>query len=182
MADEGNPIIFECRLGGAAMAATAGFVVLGIPFAALFFAIIPWLSWKDHQTGGLVLIAMADFAIVGVVAVVYTMCPRRYELWPTCLIVRRRGGGAVVYDYATMLSAEERRPSPIQGAERTGANGGFFGFNGYFCGGGLKNFEAHATTDESAVVIRRRKGDPVVISPDDHEGFLRELAAKMKVD
>ena len=49
--------------------------------------------------------------------------------------------------------------------------------NGEYRGGPLRRFASYVTRTDRLVVIARRKGEPVVISPDDRQRFLDSLGS-----
>lgn len=167
---------FPCSLGGQAKGLTIAAIVLGIPFLAFFLVLLPYLT---RHTPGFAFALLIDALIGTIVLVLVGLTPRRYEIVQRGIVVRRRFGGRLSYPCDTIASVEVRRPSPLAGSVREGANGGLFGYNGYFSAKGIGTFEAHASTDETAVVLFRKKGDPVVLSPDDPERFAEELRARL---
>lgn len=171
---------FRCSLGGGAAGITVAGAVLLAPLALFFGAVLPWLLVADGKAKLLPLVALVDLLVLGLPILLWAMAPNRCELGTSCLRVYRRGGGSVEVPFAVVSAVEVRRPSPLRNAEREGGNGGFLGYTGWFRGEGLKVFEAMATTDEHAVVITRRSGSPLVISPDDPDDFVATLNGALR--
>ena len=63
----------------------------------------------------------------------------------------------------------------FRGAFHTGS-GGAFGIYGRFYSDFLPEFQAYVTRTGRLVMMRRKHDVPLVISPDDIEGFLRQIA------
>ncbi len=74
---------------------------------------------------------------------------------------------------AGLLEAEAR-PDAMRGSIRTFGNGGFYSVTGWYWSRGLKSYRAYVTDFKRTVVLRYRSRT-LVVSPDDPEGFVREL-------
>lgn len=151
----------------------------GAHFGAHFRA--PWDNRVKVITGGTIALAMALQLFVGgpagliVFAIVLAAAvfgPRGYSVVDDELLVHRLG-------WATRFrldpsSSAEWLPNATMGSLRTFGNGGLFGFVGWFRNEILGNYRAFAT-DGDRIVVVRSEGTPIVVTPEDPEGFVRAV-------
>ena len=67
-------------------------------------------------------------------------------------------------------------PKAMRGSLRTCGNGGFYSITGWYWSKSLRSYRAFVT-DLNRTVVLRYRNRTVVVSPDDPERFVRELAA-----
>lgn len=123
-------------------------------------------------------IAVAAVMLI-ILAVTYLFSPQAYAVEPGRLIVQRPGT-----DVTIPLNTIERIEvgggwAVFRGALRLIASGGAFGFYGNFWNNTLKGFTAYATRMDKVVVLYRKTGNPIVVSPDDPEAFVRAVRRGM---
>jgi hypothetical protein len=107
------------------------------------------------------------------------LAPRGYLLGPEGVTILRRRSNLTV-PLASIISAEaDEQGDVFRKGVRTGGMGGAFGFFGQFAKDGFGPYEAYATRRTGLVILRRAKGDPVVISPADPERFVEVLRQEM---
>jgi len=119
-------------------------------------------------------IALAALMLI-MLAVIYLFSPQAYVVEPGRLIVQRPGT-----DVTIPLNTIERIETGagwqvFRGALRLFASGGAFGFYGSFWNSTLKGFTAYATRMDRVVILYRKTGNPIVVSPDDGEAFVRAV-------
>ena len=140
-------------------------------------------AWRAQQTpSALALLTIAGLAVAAAVWGVWLYCPpRRYALDATNLRIVRMMRGDLKIPYHHIRSARRRHPHTIwRHTIRCGANGGVFGYVGWFTNSGLGDFHAYATRRDRAVSIELKKGDPVVVSPDEPKRFVRALRERIR--
>jgi len=123
-------------------------------------------------------IALAALMLI-ILAVIYLFSPQAYTIESGRLTVQRPGT-----DVTIPLNTVERVEvgggwQVFRGALRLFASGGPFGFYGNFWNSTLKGFTAYATRMDKVVVLYRKIGNPIVVSPDDAEGFVRAVRRGM---
>ncbi len=69
-----------------------------------------------------------------------------------------------------------RKVDDMRFAIRTFGNGGVFGYTGYFYKKGIGSMVWYCTQRTNYVLIETTKGKKIVITPDDADGFLRDIA------
>lgn len=98
-------------------------------------------------------------------AAAYLYSPVQYELTEEAFIIRRRLASVVV-KISDVASIDYLNPSFLQDMNRTGGNGGVFGFHGDFTVG-RDVYRLYLTQNRNIVLIITRTGEKLVISPDD---------------
>jgi len=108
-----------------------------------------------------------------ILAVGYLFSPQAYAVEPGNLIVQRPGTDVTI-PLAGIQRIEIVPGWPIfRGAIRLFASGGAFGFYGGFWNSTLKRFIAYATRMDKVIILYRTNGNPIVVSPDEPEEFVR---------
>jgi hypothetical protein len=105
--------------------------------------------------------------------------PLGYRLTPTALVVRRWGPKVTI----PLAEIREARRIKLTKVLRTCGVGGFFGGWGQFStddrSNGFGNFTAYLTRNDTEVAIYRKKGEPIVLSPDQPEAFIAALMERI---
>lgn len=109
----------------------------------------------------------------------FVLRPMHYQLHPDQLVIRRLIKSIVIkrtdVSTAKLLTAAEQK-----GILRTFGSGGFFGYFGYFWNKALGKFMMQATRRDNLVLIEKKDGKKIVISPDD-ENFITALKRQWKL-
>jgi hypothetical protein len=120
--------------------------------------------------------AFGGIGIVVVLALLlaWAMSPRELVVDESELRVIRRAWPPVRVPLRAIASA-----SPLDrfggGAIRLFGVGGFFGSYGLFTSKGLGRFHLYSTRRGQAMIVRRRDGLPLVLTPDDVPGAIRAI-------
>ncbi len=138
------------------------------------FAIVPAIAFA--ATGVLWILVAAGLLLL----LCYAFSPRRYEVLPGELRIRRLAG-AVTIPRSAVRAARKARGDDMSGAIRLGGNGGLFGYYGFFRTSGLGMCRWYVTNRRNAVVVFT-DSKTLVVSPDDPELFLDALAAPGTVE
>ena len=77
------------------------------------------------------------------------------------------------------IASVEANPKAMDLSIRTFGNGGMFSFSGFFRNDTLGRYRAFASNKANAVVIQRKQGAPIVISPHDPQDFVDEVTARI---
>jgi len=97
---------------------------------------------------------------------------RGYTVTPEAILVHRLLWSTRLPREGLIAATSE--PKAMKGALRLCGNGGMFSFSGWFWSKKLGRFSAYVTDLNRTVVLRWDKRTAVV-SPDDPEGFVREV-------
>jgi hypothetical protein len=123
------------------------------------------------HAGALVLVAVVACFDLALVATLYLLAPKAYTIRSGALVIRR-GARDIVISSADIAAVElDPDGGVLKGAIRLCASGGALGFFGLFRKSGFGAFRAYATRTTGLVIIRRTRGEPVVVSPDDPKAF-----------
>lgn len=109
-----------------------------------------------------------------VLIVAWLIAPAQYTVTPAELIVRTHGP-ALRFSRSQIVDAKPIARRDFGLALRFGS-GGLFGVYGVFWSAKIGFFHCWCTRLDSKVIVRRRNGWPLVISPDSRDEFLRLLA------
>jgi len=101
---------------------------------------------------------------------------RGYVLTESALFITRPGWRRTL-NLAGLTSAKVD-PEALRGSFRIFGNGGCFGFVGWFRNKTLGVYRAYATDSTRAVVLRFAD-KTVVVTPDDPQGFVAEITARL---
>ena len=147
-----------------------------------FGVIAPLLTGlsRFRQSGmeGFILFAIATSILLSLVAVI-VLAPRNYSVSPSSIVIHRLGPGIVIpMDKLEGVRVAEEG-AVFNGAIRTAASGGAFGFYGRFQNPRIGKFRAYATRRDKLVVMKLKDSRPIVISPDDPNGFEDEVRRLM---
>ena len=122
---------------------------------------------------GMLMLPVLGFVVVAL-AVSWAMAPCALAVEGDELRVERRAWPALRVPLETVTAAE---PVALSGRTlRIAGVGGFFGSYGLFTNGQLGRFRLYATRRQDAMIVRRRQGLPIVITPDDIPGAVRALS------
>jgi hypothetical protein len=124
---------------------------------------------------------LAFFALLGAALVFgcYLYAPVEYRLSPSHLIVHRVGPDyQVAWEAIASIEAVDARA--IAPLLRVGGVGGLFGYFGFYWGRGVGRMRAYLTRRDHLVLVRRKQGLPLLLAPDDLEGFLRSVAKRVE--
>lgn len=156
-----QPLIFTAKLGWGSRITTAAVFVL---LSAVAFAMIVAVADESLIAKAVMyILAVIVFPLPFVAAYLYS--PVHYELTEEALIIRRRLASVVV-KISDVASIDYLNPSLLQDMNRTGGNGGIFGFYGDFTVG-RDVYRFYLTQNRNIVLIITRTGEKLVISPDD---------------
>ena len=112
-------------------------------------------------------------AVVVILAVVFAYAPRAIALTDRELRIDRYLAPPVVLNVNDVPRVDE---APLRLGVRLFGSGGYFGCYGLFRSRELGPFWAYVTRNGPAFVIRPRHGRPLVVVPDDAEGFRQAVA------
>lgn len=105
--------------------------------------------------------------------------PRNYQLTPAAIVVWRWGPKVVI----PLAEIRELRRVKLTKIISIGGVDGFFGRWGQFRtsdkSNGFGNFLAYITRNDTQVAIYRKKGDVVVLSPDQPEEFMGAVSKRL---
>ena len=111
------------------------------------------------------LVIAVAVSLLGPLAALAVLRPTGYRLTERGILVTRPGP-AVVIPAADITGVEEATGDAFEGAMRLAASGGVFGYWGLWHSRRWGNFRAYATRRGGVVVVHRRHGDPVLLTPD----------------
>lgn len=156
-----QPLIFTAKLGwGSRITTAAVFVILSVVAFGMIFAVA---DESPIAKAVMYFVVVIVFPLPLVAAYLYS--PVHYELTEEALIIRRRMASVVV-KISDVISIDFLNPSFLQDMNRTGGNGGVFGFYGDFTAG-RDRYRLYLTQSRNIILIITRTGEKLVISPDD---------------
>jgi hypothetical protein len=121
------------------------------------------------------LITVLAVPILVVPALAFSAAPIGYRLTETTLIIDRKTLPAIRVPFAQIAACHPLPRTHLAGAIRMYGTGGLFGWAGRYRASGLGAFTMHATNLDRLVLVRRRRGKPLVISPVDPVAFIQGL-------
>ena len=146
-------------------------LILGLP--AFLYVTIGRMPAYSHENWTFVLVMSIDLAIV---AAAFLLAPQGYIVGPSGDLTIVRRGFKSVFPADTIAGVERDEAGEIfRKSFRLWASGGAFGYFGLFRKSGVGSFQAFATRRAPLVIVQRTKGGPLVVSPDDGEGFVAAL-------
>lgn len=102
---------------------------------------------------------------------------RRYEINAEYVeVVRYAGRKKFRIDNIESIQAD---PNAMDLSIRTFGNGGMFSFSGLFRNDKLGSYRAYVSDKSNSVIIQRKKGSPVVVSPHDPLDFVKQVKARL---
>ncbi|MBL0269957.1 MAG: hypothetical protein IPP99_15140 [Chitinophagaceae bacterium] len=104
----------------------------------------------------------------------FLLRPLHYTITDTTLIIQRPLSSKKIAR-ADIEALELFINGELNWAIRTFGVGGLFGYFGRFFKGSIGSMTWYATRRNKAVLIRTKKGDRIVVTPDDYEGFVTAL-------
>jgi len=120
-----------------------------------------------------VLVLVGAFSVV-LLPVLAFFAPRAYIVTPSHVVVHRLGPDVKVprdrIRHVQPIPGRLRAPLRLWGAA------GFLGAWGWYYNRDLGVFRAYVTRKDQTVILRLTESKPLVLSPDDPEGFLEALA------
>ena len=167
-----SEFLFTTSWGRATWAITI--IALLISLAAIgFLLIFGALQLNAPNNIGTIFISLAVFEIISL-ALVAIFAPGHYLLNSSGIKIKRVVG-CIDIPVDSITSVEMMDESMSKGSIRLMASGGFFGFFGRFRSPALGAYSVYATRGENLVLIRRKDAIPIVLSPDDPEGFIEAV-------
>jgi hypothetical protein len=139
-------------------------------FVIGLLAVVFATTW--FMVGTLALPIVAFVAVAMVLA--WAMAPRELVVAGDELRVERRAWRALRIPRSTIESATAL-PGLSGRTLRIGGVGGFFGSYGLFTNGDLGRFRLYSTRRGQALIVKRTRGLPIVITPDDVPGAVEAL-------
>lgn len=156
-----QPLIFTAKLGwGSRITTAAVFVITSLVAFAMIVAVA-----DESPIAKTVMYILVVIVLPLPLAAAYLYSPVHYELTEEALIIRRRLASVVV-KISDVASIDYLNPSFLQDMNRTGGNGGVFGFYGDFTAG-RDRYQLYLTQSRNIILIITRTGEKLVISPDD---------------
>jgi hypothetical protein len=143
--------------------------------SALLLPAILWSLPVPEEAGWGIRVAIRVLPVV-LLAGCALFTVRGYEVADGCLSVRRLFWLTRI-PIRTLTDAEERRGS-FGWAWRTCGNGGLFSFSGWYFQKSLGSFRALATRTGDVVILKFSDRRPIVVTPDDIDGFVEAVKAE----
>jgi hypothetical protein len=113
------------------------------------------------------------------IAMAFGLSPVGYQVGESSIVIRRRLGRKAI-PMASVRAARLMEPAELaESMWRWPAVGGLFGFYGTFETPALGRHRWYASRDRDLVLLQTVEG-PVVVSPDDPEGFVREVNQRLR--
>jgi len=129
--------------------------------------------------GGAVISFVIGGALLVLLLLLLAFAPRKYVVTPSGLVISRLGP-KVRIGFEQMESVElVTDPAMLRGVIRVMGVGGAFGWYGRFWGRKLGAFHAYIVRTDGLALIRRKKDDPVLLSPRDPAGFVEQVKKQM---
>ncbi len=113
--------------------------------------------------------------IGAILLLAFAFSPRGLELEGDEIRVLRRFAPAAHIPLSTVRGIE---PGPRTAVRLLGV-GGFFGTYGLCIAKGVGLFNGYSTRREGRLLLTRTQGLPIVVTPDDLEGFTNEVRARL---
>jgi len=134
--------------------------------------VLPLIAMRSGAVAvGLALVSVA------VIALAHAYSPRSFEISDGTFRVKRLIGD-VVFPLTSLRFVRDANPADFRGSVRLWGSGGLFGYYGLFWSKALGKSKWYVTDRSKAVVVT--DGDQtVLVSPEDHDGF---VAAMQRAD
>ncbi|MEM9774119.1 MAG: PH domain-containing protein [Chloroflexota bacterium] len=131
-------------------------------------------STMNESAGFRTFLIVFPLAFLGIAALFII---RRYEINDEYVeIVRVVGRKKFRLDN---IKSIEANPTAMDLSIRTFGNGGMYSFSGFFRTENLGGFRAYVSNKANSVVIQRKKGSPIVVSPHDPISFVEQVNARI---
>jgi len=114
---------------------------------------------------------------LGILLGAWAFAPSGYAVSAVSVIIRRPVGGVEI-PLASIREVQPFEGSLRQGAVRTFGTGGLFGVYGRYYNEQLGHYHMYGTRTDRAVVITT-EDRTVVVTPDDIEGFVRDISGRL---
>lgn len=126
------------------------------------------------QSGEHLVAILCILLIGGIYVTTYSFHIRNYEVSGDALIIHRPGKNK------RLLLSEIARGRKLEKGElrwslRTFGNGGLFGYTGYFTDKKLGAMRWYATRLDRGILLQTKKGENIVLTPDNPDAFLQAL-------
>jgi hypothetical protein len=126
-----------------------------------------------HQILPLVIVLASP--ILAMPALAYAGAPLGYALDTRALYVERKALRTLRVPLDQIVAVRQVPRAALYGAIRVYGTGGLFGWAGRYRVRNVGAVSMQATNLERLIVIERRRGRPLLISPADHNAFLAGL-------
>lgn len=163
-----NTRIFSCRGDF-----FSGIVSTTVPAGAIVMLVLGIISPEESRLS--LLSASLLMLVLSAVCLVYA--PREYQVQPEGISVRRFAG-TKLFRQENVLHIRKMNADETKGLIRTFGNGGLFGYTGRYHSPAIGHQRWYCSRRTGLVVIELKAGIPVILSPEDPEGFV-EAANEM---
>lgn len=154
----------------------------------------PWSTFLKVVSVGITLLLLGAFWFAGPISTVEESTP--FQLFLFAFPVLLLGSSAIFIIRGYEISDDaveiirvigrvsypidnieqvEHDPEAMSFAMRMMANGGMYSYSGFFRNQKLGSFRAYVSNKENTVVLHRKKGSPIVISPGEPKEFVKQL-------
>lgn len=163
-----EPLVFPATLSTFARWGGHVFMVM-FSIIAIGLAVFGYVQWQKVGWVGPAWLVFVAVLLLAVLISCPLMAPRGYAVDPEGILVLRHWPRTFIPadDLVAVEPIELRRVCKVCGCQ------GVYGGWGWFSSDKLSWFRAYITHTDRLVVLRLRRGTPVVVSPDDPEGFVR---------
>lgn len=152
-----------------------------IVFLGLFSVFMVWMGLHQVRAGdasGWIAAIVVIVICVPTLTLPALWAPRGYRINEDAVVLRKLVGDERI-EFDRIQSAEIRDSKEVFASSfRVIGSGGLYGTYGSFSGGILGSFRAMVTNDGPIVVLRMKRGEPLVISPENPTDFLRDLRSQ----
>lgn len=147
-------------------------LLIGISIA---FILLGYLEIRNGRATGWLLI-ISFVTVFPIMFLASLWAPKSYRIGDKEIIVHKRiGDEKLPFDNIQNIEIWDSK-EVFNLTTRVFGSGGYYGVFGSFCGGALSSFRALVTNDGLLIVLRMKKGEPVVISPETPNDFASELS------
>ncbi len=154
-------MIYSARLDVNAKVTTAVVFFILAAVSTLFI----FLSTENAHWGVKLTMYIAALIPVLIFLLAYLYGPVAYELTNDALVVQRRSSAVTIF-FKDILHVDHLNELFVQDLERTGGNGGVFGYYGEFSAG-RDTYQLYVTSMRNTILIATRDGRKLIISPND---------------
>ncbi len=159
------------------------FITMGLSLLPFAIVLVLSIIYRGHGAAVVAILLLVTLVIpLLITAIVVRSSPRRYTIAESEVLVNRLGRNIVIpcnsIEEVQLIDGHDVFSHSV----RSNASGGYFGFFGSFSSPGMggRDFTAYATRiDGLMVVLKLKHGDPVVLSPDSPETFVKSLQQKL---